>query len=88
MLVGCERNWDAACLATAMIQSNGLYTSMQSLPTGDYLVKVAHDGSWEKNYGQGGVRDGADIPFNVPAPSVVRFTYDPITHILSIDVSS
>jgi hypothetical protein len=83
-LVGCENNWDPVCLATAMNKANGLYTATHTVPAGDYEVKVAHDGSWEENYGLGGIRDGANIPFNVPETGAVRFSYDSGTHILTI----
>ena len=88
-LVGCESNWDPACLATAMtmtVESGGVYTSTHALPAGNYEVKVALDGSWDENYGLGGVRDGDNIPFDLVSPGTVDFTYDPETHILTISI--
>ena len=49
-LVGCESNWDPACLTTAMTTTDGtVYTSTHELPAGDYEAKVALDGSCAVN---------------------------------------
>ena len=33
-----------------------------ALPAGNYEGKVAINESWDENYGQGGVQNGANIP--------------------------
>lgn len=86
-LVGCAFEWDPACLTTAMTMTGGaggVYTSSHNLPAGNYECKVALNGSWWVNYGQGGVQDGLNIPFSLASAGTVNFTYDPTTHFLTI----
>ena len=46
---------------------------------------MALNGSWDVNYGQGGVPGGASIPFVVAADHLpVEFLYNAATHILTI----
>jgi hypothetical protein len=88
-LVGCEANWDPACLTTAMTMttgSGGMYVSSHDLPAGNYECKVALNGSWTENYGLGGVLDGPNIPFSLASTGTANFTYDPDTHILTITI--
>lgn len=88
-LVGCEADWDPACLTTVMTitaESEGMYVASHDLPAGQYECKVALDGSWLVNYGLGGVRNGANIPFKLVSPAKVDFTYDPASHYLSITI--
>lgn len=83
--VGCSGDWDPACSLTALAEGgDGLFHGTFSLPAGSYECKVALDGNWDENYGAGGVRDGANIPFSLSVDGEVSFTYDPITHILDI----
>lgn len=83
--VGCAEDWDPACDLTALTEDiDGLYHGSFIIPAGSYEVKVALNGTWAENYGAGGVRDGANIPFTVPSTSQVIFTYYPDTHILDI----
>ena len=86
--LGCPGDWQPWCLRS-MLQDpdgDGIYTfSTGKLPAGDYEVKVAHNESWDENYGDGGVPGGANIPFSVPADCTeIFFTYDPVTHVLDI----
>jgi pullulanase-type alpha-1,6-glucosidase len=86
--LGCAGDWDPSCLRSWLQDSDGdgIYTfSTAKLPIGNYEVKVAHDESWDENYGQDGVPGGANIPFTVPSScSDIFFTYDPVTHLLTI----
>jgi pullulanase-type alpha-1,6-glucosidase len=87
-LLGCPGNWDPACLR-AWLQDphgDGIYTfSTRALPAGGYEMKAAIGESWAENYGAGGVRDGANIPFTVPADCAeIVFRYDAATHVLSV----
>jgi glycosidase len=88
--LGCSGDWDPSCLRSWLqdTDGNGSYTfSTTTLPPGGYEGKVAIDESWAENYGQGGVRDGANIAFTVPAGGAnVTFTYDHGTHVLTINV--
>jgi maltose/maltodextrin transport system substrate-binding protein/arabinogalactan oligomer/maltooligosaccharide transport system substrate-binding protein len=82
----CEGDWDPACDGSALIQGeDGLYTASFELPAGDYEVKVALDGSWTTNYGVDGAQDGDNYKFTMAADGTVTFTYDPETHILTIE---
>ena len=65
---------------------DGLYTfTTTAIPAGSYEAKVAINESWTENYGQNGVRDGANIPFTVPANGAeIFFQYDAASHRLTI----
>jgi hypothetical protein len=85
--IGCASDWDPACMMSWLqdLDGDGVYTfSTSRIPAGIYEVKVAHDRSWTENYGAGGVRDGANIPFDVADGDLVEFSYDIATHVLTI----
>jgi pullulanase-type alpha-1,6-glucosidase len=90
-LLGCPGNWDPACLRSWLQDSDGdgIYTfSTRALPAGSYEMKVAIGESWAENYGAGGVRDGANIPFTVPADCTeMMFSYNAASHVLSVGVA-
>ncbi len=75
---GCLRSW------LQDLDGDGTYVfETTALPAGNYEAKVAINESWDENYGQGGVPDGANIPFTVPATApTVTFTYVASTHVL------
>jgi len=88
--LGCAADWSPDCLATWLQDpdGDGAYTyTAPALPAGVYEAKVAHDLSWAENYGAGGARDGANIPFTAPGGKPVTFTYVLATHLLTIDVA-
>jgi glycosidase len=86
--LGCSGDWDPSCLRSWLqdADGDGTYTfETTSIPPGDYFAKVALDESWDVNYGQGGVQNGSDIPFNVSASNQkVTFSYNSSTHVLTI----
>ena len=86
--LGCPGDWQPDCLRSWLQDpdGDGFYSFRTSaLPAGEYEVKVALDESWDENYGAGGVRNGPNIAFSVPAACrEVVFTYDPATHILTV----
>jgi hypothetical protein len=83
---GCEQDWDPACETTALTEGDdGLYSGSFDIPAGDYEAKVALDGAWTENYGVDGEADGANYPFSMAADGTVTFTYDPSTHLLTIE---
>ena len=46
---------------------DGIFTwTGTGIPAGNYEFKIAHDSSWDENYGDGGAPDGANIAFTVP----------------------
>jgi hypothetical protein len=88
--LGCPLDWQADCLRSWLQDpdGDGVYGfTTQALPAGDYEAKVAHEESWDENYGAGGALNGANIPFSVPANGTrMSFAYDPASHLLTIVV--
>ncbi|GAB4201496.1 MAG: pullulanase-type alpha-1,6-glucosidase [Wenzhouxiangellaceae bacterium] len=85
--LGCAGDWDPSCLRSWLqdADGDGLYTLAARLPAGDYEVKVAHNESWDVNFGEGGVQNGANIGFSVAQSCrLTFFSYDPDTHLLNI----
>jgi pullulanase len=89
--LGCPGDWQPDCLRSWLQDpdGDGIYTfHTAGLPAGDYEVKVAIGESWDENYGAGGVRNGDNIPFNVPAACAdVAFTYNSATHLLTVSAA-
>jgi glycosidase len=90
--LGCAGDWDPGCLRSWLQDPDGDGTysfETTALPTGNYEGKVALNESWDLNFGQGGVQNGNNIAFSVPANNAkVTFTYNPTTHVLNITVRS
>ncbi len=89
--IGCSGDWDPGCLRSWLQDpdGDGLFSFSTWLPAGDYEVKVAHNESWDVNFGEGGVQNGPNIPFFVPQSCTeISFTYDPVTHILNVGTGS
>jgi glycosidase len=86
--LGCPGDWQPDCLRSWLQDpdGDGLYTfETTALPAGNYEGKVALNESWDVNYGQGGVQNGANIAFSVPANNTkVIFSYDSSSHVLTI----
>ena len=85
--LGCPGDWQPDCLLSWLQDpdGDGMYVfETASISPGNYDAKVAIDESWAENYGAGGVANGENIPFTVGSDEIVTFTYDPITHILTI----
>jgi pullulanase-type alpha-1,6-glucosidase len=87
--LGCPGDWQPDCLRSWLqdLDGDGIYSfTTDQIPAGNYEAKVAIDESWDENYGEGGVPDGPNIPFVVPADATILFEYDSITHILTIGI--
>ena len=86
--LGCPGDWQPNCLRSWLQDpdGDGIYSfSTSALPVGEYEGKVAIDESWSENYGAGGALNGANLSFSVPTEqSLVTFTYDASTHVLTI----
>ena len=86
--LGCPGDWQPDCLRSWLqdVDGDGIYTfASRDIPAGSYETKVAHDESWDENYGAGGTPGGANIAFTVANDGdLVIFTYDPATNILEI----
>lgn len=67
--LGCAGNWQPDCLQGWLQdpEEDDVYTfTTSAIPAGSYQAKVTVNESWVENYGQNGVRDGANIAFEVP----------------------
>ena len=89
--IGCGNNWDPSCLRSWLKDpdGDGVYTmTLRSIPAGNYEVKAAINESWDINYGEGGVQNGANIPFTVPQSCAdVFFSFDSSLHVLTVSAS-
>ena len=84
---GCSGDWQPDCLATWLQDADGdgtLTWSSTKLPTGSYEAKVAHDLSWDENYGADGAPNGANISFSASEGKETTFSYDLASHVLTI----
>lgn len=73
-------DWQPACeVARLTQQPGGAYSGTFEIPAGTYEYKVAIDGTWEENYGAGGVLDGGNVTYTTTG-GPVTFVYDPVTH--------
>src|SRR5688572_29032807 len=88
--MGCSGDWDPACFRSWLqdVQGSGIYSfTTAAIPAGSYEAKVALDGNWDVNYGQGGVQNGANIAFTVPADDMeIDFQWNSTTRDLRIIV--
>lgn len=92
--LGCNGDWDPACLRSWLQDpdGDGIFRFSARLPAGDYETKVALNENWDVNYGQGGAQNGANIAFSVPASGGPRatevfFFYDSVTHVLRVSLT-
>ena len=78
--LGCPGDWQPECAAIRLThRGNGVYSGTFAVPAGDWLYKIAIDGSWTENYGAGGVADGDNVAFSLASPANVTFVYDDAT---------
>ena len=79
--MGCPEDWMPACSQAGLVldTNDGIWKKAFTLPAGSYSYKAALNGSWTENYGEGGVRDGANISYET-TDGTVTFYYDPTTH--------
>ncbi|HTU65442.1 MAG TPA: pullulanase-type alpha-1,6-glucosidase [Steroidobacteraceae bacterium] len=88
--LGCPGDWDPSCFRSWLqdVNDTSIYSfSTSALPAGSYEGKVALNGSWDVNYGAGGVQNGPNIGFTVPATGTeVVFQWNSVTKDLRIVV--
>lgn len=84
--LGCATDWDPACDNTRLIydETQKLWVRTFDIPAGFWEFKVAINNSWNENYGEGGIPGGSNMFLNLESPSNITFTYDPLTHIVTL----
>lgn len=86
--LGCPYDWDPSCTQTSLqdADGDGVYEfSTRQLPRGTFECRVVINERWTESYGEAGDRDGGNIVFDVTEDrSVIIFTYDSHTHVLSM----
>lgn len=84
---GCGSDWDPACPTSALTDNgDGTFSGTFNIPAGEYEYKVALDGSWAVNYGSDGLQDGPNYALSLAADSVVTFTYDSNTKLVTVTI--
>ena len=89
--LGCPGDWQPECLRSWLQDPDGDGTyafTTTAIPAGSYEGKVALNEGWDVNYGEGGVQNGANYAFTVPANGRVTFSYDATSHVLAIAAAS
>ena len=83
--LGCPGDWDPACTSTQLAQeSETVYATTFAVPEGAWEFKITVGGTWDENYGAGGVRDGGNIPLVIAGPAELRIAYDDTSHLVTI----
>ncbi|MFC7879685.1 pullulanase-type alpha-1,6-glucosidase [Isoptericola sp. NPDC057391] len=78
--MGCAGDWTPDCEGARLTERpDGVWESTFDLPAGDHEYKVAINGSWDVNYGVGGVRDGGNATYSHDGGEVT-FYWDPVSH--------
>ena len=85
-VMGCGEDWAPWCDQAQMTldPATETWSITVDLPAGDYEFKIALNRTWDENYGEGGVRDGPNIPLDLTEDSTVTFTYDNATHLVAV----
>ena len=74
-------SWDAASNQMTYDAELGLFVyTFKDVPAANYEYKIAVGGSWDENYGAGGVRDGSNYSVTVPQQMDVTVYYNHTTH--------
>jgi pullulanase-type alpha-1,6-glucosidase len=78
--MGCPGDWQPDCAAAQLMKrADGMYSGTFDVPAGSYEYKIAIGGTWDVNYGAGGVAGGANVAYTT-AGGPVTFYFDPVTH--------
>ena len=74
-------SWDPGSNKMTYDPELGLFVyTFKDVPAANYQYKIAINGSWDENYGMGGVRDGANYSVTVPQQMDVTIYYNHTTH--------
>ncbi len=85
--MGCPGDWAPDCAQAQLTldaKDQVWKGSYPSIPAGGYEYKAAIDKGWDENYGAGGVRGGANIPYSATG-GPMTFYYDHGTHYVTSD---
>jgi glycosidase len=84
--LGCASEWNEACTLTDMQRAgdSSVFELDVTMPAGSYEYKVRLNGSWDENYGAGGVAGGPNIPLVLQHDADLTFTYDHATHLVGV----
>lgn len=86
-LAGCSSDWSTNCPNVEMMLNNPntddiFRLTTQAIPQGYYEYKVAINGSWDENYGAGGIQNGPNIGIYLNQASPLRFYYNDHNHVV------
>ncbi|WP_284252483.1 pullulanase-type alpha-1,6-glucosidase [Litorihabitans aurantiacus] len=77
--MGCPSDWQPDCTQAALtLRPDGVWAGTFSLPAGTYEYKVAVNGSWDLNFGAGGVPNGANVTYTHGGGDIT-FYFDPVS---------
>ncbi|WP_158277240.1 pullulanase-type alpha-1,6-glucosidase [Serinibacter arcticus] len=77
--MGCASDWQPDCAAAGLtLAADGIWKGTFDLPAGDYEYKIAANGSWDVNFGVGGVPGGANALYT-HGGGPITFFFDPVT---------
>jgi hypothetical protein len=79
-------DWEPDCNATRLTWDahSKAWTGTFDISAGNWEFKVALNNSWAVNYGQNGILGGTNMPLNLEGPATIRFLFDPVTHMVSL----
>ncbi|HET7277631.1 MAG TPA: pullulanase-type alpha-1,6-glucosidase [Dermatophilaceae bacterium] len=79
--MGCAGDWDPACPQAQMTlgANDKIWRLTTTVPAGSYAYKAAINKTWDENYGEGAVKNGANIPLTSTG-NPITFFYDHSTH--------
>ncbi|WP_350347968.1 pullulanase-type alpha-1,6-glucosidase [Agromyces sp. G08B096] len=81
--MGCAGDWTPGCeQAKLSLRADGVYAGTFDVPAGDYEYKVAVNGSWDLNYGAGGVPNGPNVTYHHDG-GPITFYWDPRSHVMT-----
>jgi len=86
--LGCGSDWDEGCALTDLPQvgESSTFSKVFTVPAGSYELKVRLNGTWDENYGDsaGTFGLGGNIPLPLEHQARLRFTYDHVTHRVTV----
>ena len=86
--LGCDADWDETCVKTDLprVGQSAVFSKVFTVPAGSYELKVRLNGSWDENYGDsaGTYGLGGNIPLPLEHQARLRFSYDHVTHRVTV----